>query len=183
MRTDLRALLKRKLPQRHQLRCGEALRVFGDRLHAPEIWHLNRRSCAGGLAFGVFLAWIPIPIQIITGAIGALWLRVNLPMVMVGVWITNPLTMAPAYLFAYRLGAWLLNHDPDREVAFEISLGWISATLVQIWQPLLLGCLTLAILSSVIGYWGMRLLWRLHLVRRWKERRSDRRTQATVNQL
>jgi uncharacterized protein (DUF2062 family) len=183
MGTDLRALLKNKLPQRHQLRCGKA--ALRDRLQAPEIWHLNRRSCAGGLAFGLFLAWIPIPIQIIAGAIGALCLRVNLPMVMIGVWITNPLTMAPAYLFAYRLGAWLLDRDLEYDIAFEISARWISATLVQIWQPLLLGCLILAILSSTIGYWGLRLLWRLHLVRRWKERRliRRRRTQATVNQM
>lgn len=180
---NLREIFRRNIPQQKHLHASESLRLFGQRLHDPDLWHLNRRSAAGGLALGLFLAWIPLPGQLVLGALGAMALRVNLPLTVVGVCLTNPLTMAPAFLFAYKLGSVLLQHAATHPVEFQFSWQWFSATLLQIWQPLLLGCLIMGAVSAVGGYFIVRLLWRMHLIRRWKERRARRRLRGSQSEL
>jgi uncharacterized protein (DUF2062 family) len=175
---NIREIFRRNIPQPKHLHASESLRLFGQRLHDPDLWHLNRRSAAGGLALGLFLAWIPIPGQLVLGALGAISLRVNLALTVVGVCLTNPLTMAPAFLFAYKLGAALLQHAATHPVEFQFSWKWFSASLLQIWEPLVLGCLIMGTLSAAVGYFAVRLLWRLHLIRRWKQRRSQRQLRA-----
>ena len=39
------------------------MRLFSNYLYDPNIWHVHRRSSAGGAAIGVFCAFIPLPIQ------------------------------------------------------------------------------------------------------------------------
>jgi hypothetical protein len=43
-----------------------------------------------------------------------------------------------------------------------------------VWQPFLLGSMLIATVSAAIGFFGIRGLWRWHVVRDW-ERRKDRR--------
>ena len=84
---------------------------LGQRLHDPEIWNLRRNSVAGGVSLGFFLAFIPLPIQMLIAAPIALMLRVNLPVTLASIWITNPITFAPMLLFAYKVGTWLTATD------------------------------------------------------------------------
>ena len=168
---SLRLFLKRFLPEPHRIRDHKHLRYFGNLLQDPNIWYLNRRSAAGGIATGLFCAFIPLPIHMIVAAAAAILLRVNLPLAVVFTWITNPFTFAPIFLFAYKMGSWLLQ-EPVRKIAFEVSLRWLQEIFVQIWQPLLLGCVILAVLASLAGYFAVSLLWRIILVRKWTKRRT-----------
>ena len=43
------------------------------------------------------------------------------------------------YFACYKFGAWLLG-EQSLPIRFEISWQWAMTTLVEIWQPLLLGC-------------------------------------------
>ncbi len=52
---------------------------------------------------------LPIPGQTILAVLGALLLRVNLPVAAISVWITNPITFAPIFYLAYKIGAALLD--------------------------------------------------------------------------
>ena len=52
---------------------------FGRHLHSPDLWHFGRRSVAGGVGLGLFLCFIPIPIQMMLAIPCAIVLRVNLP--------------------------------------------------------------------------------------------------------
>ncbi len=169
----MRSLIKRYLPARHTFQEHRYLRYFGALLHDPNLWHLTRRSSAGGVATGLFCAFIPLPIHMIVAAALSIFLRVNLPLAVILTWVTNPLTMAPIFIFAYELGAFLLS-KPAHSLAFEYSLHWLQEKLVYIWEPLLLGCFILATLSAVSGYIVVRLLWRLSSVRRWEERKNRR---------
>ncbi|ROR32656.1 DUF2062 domain-containing protein [Inmirania thermothiophila] len=165
-----RKLLRRYLPADEALRAHPHLRVLGARLHDPNLWHLNRRSVAGGLAVGLFVAFLPIVGQMPLAALVALLLRVNLPIAVVGVWLTNPLTMGPIFLFAYHVGAAILGTH-EAAVPFEVSFRWLGSELGAVWRPLLLGCLICGTVSSAAGYAGARILWRLHVLRAWRGRR------------
>lgn len=172
-------LIRRYLPTPRDLRAYASLRfALGDRLHDPDVWHLNRRSASGAVAIGLFVAWVPLPVQMVLAALLALLLRFNLPVSVIVVWVSNPLTMGPMYWFAWRLGAWLLE-APPAEVAFEPTFAWLTAEVGRIWQPLGLGCLLLGLASAGIGYAAVRLSWRYHVIRTLLARRRRRHARAS----
>ena len=170
----LRAFLKRVLPTRQHFQEHKHFQVLGDILHDPNIFHLTRYSAAGGVAVGLFLAFIPVPGQMLIAAVVAVLLRVNLPLSVALVWISNPVTIPPLMYIAYKIGAFMLQH-PHVKFHFEFTLQWFEQTFAEIWQPLLLGCLTLGIVSSLCGYLVVRLLWRLTIIRKWEERKRQLR--------
>lgn len=167
-------LIKRYLPDHKSLKEHKHLKHFGELLHDPNIWHLNRRSVSGAFVVGLFCAWIPVPFQMLLAAAGAIMFRVNLPASVALVWVTNPLTMPPMFYFAYKLGAWVLN-EPTHAFNFEPSFEWLMAELGLIWQPFLLGCFILSIISAVVGFITMRLFWRFHVFQYIKRRRLRRK--------
>lgn len=162
---------RRYLPRKSELHEQHSLRLaLGDLLHDPNIWHLNRRSVSGGFAVGLFVAWVPLPIQMISAAALAILFRVNLPLSVALVWITNPVTMGPMFWFAWRVGAYLLGVEAV-PMAFEPTLEWFTAGVVRIWLPLTFGCLLLGALSAALGFLVCRVLWRYHVIRHLLRRR------------
>jgi uncharacterized protein (DUF2062 family) len=135
---------------------------------------LNRRSVSGAFAMGLFNAFVPVPFQMVLSAAGAILCRVNLPISVGLVWITNPITMPPIFYFAYVVGTWILG-TPVREIEFAISIDWLKAELLLIWKPFLLGCFVCATVSATAGYLLMRGFWRFMVVKDWKARRLQRR--------
>lgn len=172
-------LIKRWIPDRAKLRSYRSLRVFGERLHDPNLWHLNRRSVAGGLALGVFVAFIPLPVQMLLAAALSLWLRVNLPLAVAAVWITNPLTMPPVFYASYKIGHWILNSWP-LNLILELSpsdhLLWKNLGMYA--GPLLLGSLFLGIVLALLTYGAVRFAWRLNVISQIR-RRKQRGRQGT----
>jgi uncharacterized protein len=163
--------LRKYLPDPHKITESKCLNIFGKLLHEPNLWHMNRKSVSMAFLVGLFFMWVPLPSQMVMAAGVAILLRCNLPISVALVWITNPLTMAPMFYGAYLLGNWMLGSPPS-EIQFEASFRWISQQMDAIWQPFLLGCFTLGVFSSITGYIGIRLLWRLHIVRYIKNKKQ-----------
>ncbi len=168
-----RKFLRRLLPTDRFFREHRHLRWLGTLLHDPNIFHLNRRSVSGAVSVGLFMAWMPIPTQMWVAAAIAIIVRVNLPIAVLGVWITNPLTITPMFLFATQLGAWLLG-QPINLLEFHLSWDWLQARAGEVWRPLLLGCTVLGVSGALLGNLLVRLLWRRHVIRAWQERRRRR---------
>lgn len=170
-----RRLLLRYLPRPARIKDVRQVRLFGSLLHDPKLVHLNRRSVAGAVAVGLFVAFIPLPVQMLLAALLAIALRVNLVIAVVLVWLSNPLTIPPMFYFGYVVGTWLLG-APVINTAFEPTFAWFWQRLNEIWQPLLLGSLLVGSVVSMAGYGAIHLFWRLHLIRRMRQRRLARRT-------
>lgn len=170
--------LKRLMPDHRAIREHKHLRIFGALLHDPNLFHLNRRSASGAFANGLFWAFIPMPFQMLPAALFAIFFRVNLPLSIALVWITNPITMPPIFYFCYKVGSWLLD-IPVHTLEAHFSVEWLRAELAVIWQPFLLGCLVVATVSSLLGYFGIRGLWRLHLIRHWQHKKRERELRKT----
>lgn len=169
-------LIKRYMPDHRTIRDHRHLRFFGTLLHDPNLFHLNRRSASGAFAVGLFVAFVPLPLQMLLAAAAAILFRVNLPISVVLVWLTNPITIPPMFYFAYLLGTWLLGTPAHVEQSsFELTHEWIKHELGGIWQPFLLGCFVAGSFSSLTGYFTIRGLWRLHLVRHYQERKLKRK--------
>jgi len=167
-----RKLLKRYLPKQKHVHEHKYLSMFGHRLRDPNLWHLNRYSVSGGTALGIFCAFLPMPMEMVPAALGAILFRVNLPVSILCVWVSNPLTWVPLYGPAYLLGAFLLG-EPAQPLE-SLTIEWAMQHLEALW----LGCLIFGSVFSALGYFIVRGLWRLHVVNSWKERRKKRRQKA-----
>ncbi|NOY66276.1 MAG: DUF2062 domain-containing protein [Gammaproteobacteria bacterium] len=165
--------LQKFMPDHDTIRNHKHLKIFGTLLHSPNLFHLNRRSVAGAFANGLFNAFIPVPFQMILAAAGAILFKVNLPLSIALVWVTNPLTMAPIFYGAYKIGAWLMGTEAG-DFHFELTTEWLMNGLAAIWQPFLLGCFVSGTVAAILGYLTIRLYWRYRIVREWRKRNKKR---------
>ncbi|NLS13041.1 DUF2062 domain-containing protein [Vibrio sp. SM6] len=164
-------LIKRFLPDHEAIKRQKALKVFGNVLYNPNLWSLNRRSASGAFAVGLFMAFVPLPSQMIMAAGLAILFGVNLPLSVALVWITNPITMPVIFYFTYKLGAFLMG-TPHQHFHFELSWEFLLNQMSHIGPPFLLGCTVCAFVAAALGYFGVRGLWRYSVVRSWRKRKS-----------
>lgn len=160
------------MPDPHTIRDHKSLQMFGKLLHDPNLWHLNRRSIAKAFAVGLFFMMMPVPFQMALAAGFAIIVRSNLPISVMLVWISNPVTMPPMFYFAYQFGAWVLQ-TPEVDFNFELSMDWLLNGMTAIWQPFLFGCVLIGAILSVTGYVTIRLLWRWSIVKKIQHRKKN----------
>ncbi|MEM7294399.1 MAG: DUF2062 domain-containing protein [Pseudomonadota bacterium] len=161
------------MPDQDTLRESRSLRLLGSIIHDARIWQFNRRTVANAFALGMFAMWVPVPMQMIIVAIFAIPCRANLPLGVALVWITNPVTIPPMFFGAYLFGTWILG-SPMVDIEFDLTVEWLLNGLGQIWEPFLLGCLLLGIISSATGYLLIRILWRWHIWQSLRKRAQRR---------
>lgn len=173
-------MIRKYLPSDESLREHTLLRPVRHLLQRPEIWHLHRRSVAGACFVGGFVAFIPLPLQMLIAAGFAIIGRVNLPISVALVWMTNPLTIPPMFYFAYSLGGWLLGIDPTIHGAGEMSWEWIREQAWLVLKPLLVGSLVCGWVTGLTLMVVARIAWRMHVVRRWRQRQESRHAKAAA---
>ncbi|ARN75843.1 DUF2062 domain-containing protein [Oceanicoccus sagamiensis] len=169
-----RKIIKRFVPDPDWVKEQQSLKFLGGLLHDPNLWHLNRHSVATATFIGFFVAFVPLPTQMIIAALLAMFLRANLPISVALVWITNPFTMAPIFYAAYKVGIAVTGTEAS-QFAFELSWEWLLNGLENNWQPFLLGCVICGLSVGLLASGLVRLAWRQHTISRWKERRSQRK--------
>lgn len=172
-----RRLFKKLSRQRHRLRTRWIMKpfdfVFGDAVY----WSLNRRSVTRAVALGCFIAFIPpfiphTPMAILLSIV----LRVNIPVTLAAIFITNPLTMVPLYYAAYWLGCHVLGLAPVTK-AMLLKAGphsWHALSAGPILKPFVLGCFILSICVAALAYVILGLSWHLALVYHFYRRKRLR---------
>lgn len=168
-----RKIMRRFMPNLARFKGTWVENVLGNLLHDPYLLHLNRRSVSLGVMIGLFWAFTPIPTQMIPAAICAWIFRANLPISMGLVWISNPFTIPPIFIACYWIGAWLLDLPPLTSTE-AINMEWIRHKLSQVWAPILVGSLTLSLVSSLIGFLLVRAWWISSVRANWAARRKAR---------
>lgn len=163
-------LLKKYMPDPERIRNMKALSFLGDRLHSPNLWHLNRRSVSRAFAIGLWAMYTPpLPWQQIMAGILAVYLEANVPIAVSLVWITNPLTWIPLYYIPYKLGLIVLGMDGFSFSEFSELFSVDKA--LELGTPLLLGCLILMHAGGLVGYFGIQYLWRRSVLHQLKLRK------------
>lgn len=165
-----RKRIQKLLPNPDVIMKSNIVTIFGPVLNDPSLWHINRRSCSGAFAVGLFFAFIPVPFQMILAAFFAILFRVNILISVPLVWITNPITIPPFFYFCYLVGVKVLGIETG-DFSIELSIDWWLNGLMAIWQPLLLGSLIVASTASFLGYTLIQLFWRYHLWQHLKNRK------------
>lgn len=178
-----RKLFKKYLPSHESVRDNRHIARFGGLLQHPNLWHLNRHSVAGGVAVGMFSGLVPGPFQMLTAALLAVPLRVNLPVALATTLYTNPLTIGPLYVLAYLFGRLIIGGEvaplsPPPEIAWSqplASLAAFVAWVVSMGTPLAVGLVALALTLAGLGYACVQTGWRAYVIRKWRKRRQLRR--------
>jgi len=172
----MRRYFRERLPDHNSILHQRWLYPVRHLLQHHNLWHLHRRSVAGGVAIGLFAGLIPGPLQMISAALLAVFFRVNLPVAAFTTLYTNPFTIVPLYLLAYEIGTWVSGSAKATVVPAFPDLHW-SSGFSQLWswlmllgKPLLIGLPVLAIGLAIIGYVAVRLIWRLYVVIKWRAR-------------
>jgi len=172
------------LPSHESIQQHRWIRPFGMWARHHNLWHLHRRSVAGGVAVGMFCGLIPGPLQMLGAALLAVLFRVNLPVAMFTTFYTNPFTILPLYWVAYQLGALITGQGASLTEAhfavpemnfdnwFTVMFGWI----VSLGKPFAIGLPLLALILALLGYIVVRLGWRLWVTRQWHARARRRQT-------
>lgn len=169
-----RHLVRKYLPTPEKIRNNRSLKFLGHALSDPNLWHINRHSLAGAAFNGVFCALLPMPFQMVLAAFLAMGFRWNLPLSIVLVWTTNPLTIIPVFTATWWVGATLLgldNNAPD-----TITLEWLLGQVI----PITFGSVLSGLVLGTLAYATVKLLWRYTVIRHWRQR--QRRRAARDNQ-
>lgn len=178
-----RKFFRRFLPDGDTVRASKYLAWCGSWLHQPNLWHLNRRSVAGGFAIGLFAGLVPGPLQMLTAALLAIPLRKNLPVALATTLYTNPFTIAPLYLLAYGYGRLLLGaggrpmevQPYDWDWAHSIDSAWaLMHWGLALGPPLGVGLLALALTLAALGYAAVKIGWRAYVLLKWRARARRR---------
>ena len=144
---------------------------------------MNRHSIAGGVAVGAFAGLIPGPLQMLGAALISSVLRVNLPVAVFTTLYTNPFTIVPLYIVAFKIGQFVTHSQNGALPYFDFdwqSGNWLAALpafghwFAALGTPLLVGLILLASLLAAVSYFMVQGLWRLHIVWQWRKRRQRR---------
>ena len=131
---------------------------------------------------GLFCGLIPGPLQMIFAVIFSVLLRVNLSVAVVTTLYTNPFTIVPLYLMAYKLGAWVTgahNGVATAKLSFPEMhwhnwMGELWAWLMMLGKPFLIGLPLLALSLAFCGYIAVRVMWRVAVIWKWRSRKRVR---------
>ena len=164
-----RVFLRKITPRSDTVRKHWALKPFGRFFGDPRLWSLQRRTVAPAFGAGLAICFVPLPIHIPLAALVAIFCRIHIPTIMVSLVAVNPLTIAPAYLLAYKVGVIVTRATPMR-MEFHMSWDWVQHGLGPMWKPFLIGCGLTGTLFGLLGYALLDILWRYSVRKRYRAR-------------
>ena len=161
--------INKLFPNMHAVREHRSLGLLQVWIDKENLWHINRHSISAGFAVGVFCAFIPLPFQMVIAALLAIPAGANIPVSVLLVWISNPITIGPLFYICYKVGSIILQTELT-DFSFEMNMDWLMQ-LGQLWAPLLVGCLVVGSSAAAISYATVKILWRIHIVTYWRQRK------------
>ncbi len=117
----------------------------------------TRKMISRGVVLGLFIAFIPMPMQMAAVLVFMPFFRFNVPIAIAMVWITNPFTMPPIYVIEYYTGSFLLGSKIGE---VYMNLEWFKDNLNNIFIPLYTGALFYSISSASLAYWAVTYFWK-----------------------
>lgn len=150
-----RKKLKKVLPSHEKIKEQKFLKIFGSFLHKKEIWSLSRKKVVAGVLIGIFVAALPMPLQMVLASLLAIMFNANLPISFTLIFISNPFTMPPLFYFEYKLGNLILKPENPIEFNFDSMYDNFDQIALSLWT----GALVLGVFSSVVCALVVNFLW------------------------
>lgn len=135
-----------------------------------ELLTVNRKMVSRAILVGMFIAMIPMPMQMLAVILVSPFFRFNVPIGVSLVWITNPFTMPVIYYVEYLTGNFLLGKEGVYDI--ELTMKWFSDNIENIFLPLYVGTAFYSVVLSVGGYYLINWLWIASVERAKKKRKK-----------
>jgi len=136
----------------------EKLREFIHKYNVPKHYlATNRKMISRGVFLGLFIAAIPMPMQMAAVLLFMPIFRFNVPVALAMCWLSNPFTMPAMYYAEYITGSFILGTKVGH---VEMTLDWFSANMDKIFIPLYTGTLVFSIVASTLGYLLVNFIWK-----------------------
>lgn len=171
----IKSTLQQFLQAKRRLLQHRAFDSIRHKIHSETLWHLNRRSLAGGLAAGLFAAFMPLPMQMLLAASLAILLQSNVPIAIIATWVSNPLTYAPIFYGNYKIGMLVLQFFAPTDAYTLEQQQSIFEHIQDVGAPFLMGSVLISCLAALLGYSFARLFWRFMTIRKLRRRQKKRR--------
>lgn len=137
------------------------------------LFSFQEQPLARGMAIGMFWMCMPMPFQMVPATLFCTLFSANLPMALLAVWISNPVTYLPIFYVQYEIGAMLFGGGVKDFSFGEFVSHYREAVDVagMIYYTILQGALVTGLVLSVLGYFLAFPLarylsrfskWRLH---------------------
>jgi uncharacterized protein (DUF2062 family) len=137
----------------------------------PEYLAGNRKMISRGVFLGLFIAFIPMPMQMAAVLLFIPFFRFNVPIALAMCWLSNPLTMPPMYYMEYLTGSYILGMEVTD---VQLSLEWFKDNLGDIFIPLYFGTAIYSIFGSLSAYWVVNHFWGKSVHKDKQKHRNDR---------
>jgi uncharacterized protein (DUF2062 family) len=173
----MRGWLKRITPAREQLERLWCLRALRNHVIERGCWHFRRASVVRAFALGLVIAFVPptpLPVHLTLCALLGVAFRLNLPVLVATVFLSNPLTWVPQIAVSVWVGSRLMGL-PLMPLIHGLNHHTILTQLGRLWAPLLLGALVMGAIAGALGYLLGQLAWRARVVWQLRERRARAR--------
>ena len=151
---------RNNIPTRETLSANSWLQPIASKILDPKLWRLQHEAVARGVAVGLFWAFVIPVAQIVVAVAHCTWWRANIPVAVAMTMVTNPFTIGFWLWLAYQLGVMVLgppaaSATPDgfAALAYVAEFGW----------PTIFGMGTFAVGGALVGYFGVKLVWRLRV--------------------
>jgi uncharacterized protein (DUF2062 family) len=161
-------------PDRSTLERHWCLKHFTAVMLDRRCWTFNRGSVSRSFALGLFIAFIPptpLPVHLVACALLGVYFRLNLPVLIATVFVSNPFTWVPQVAGSLWVGAKLLGLDLMPFLR-AISHHTLWADMGVLWPPLLLGALVLGLIAAASGYVLAQAAWRARVIYQLRRRRA-----------
>ncbi len=151
----------------------EKLKEFIKKYKIPaEYLSTNRRMVSRAVLLGLFIAFIPMPMQMAAVIAFMPFFRFNVPIGISMCWLSNPFTMPPMYYIEYLTGTFFLGIKAE---PVEMTLEWFSNNIDNIFIPLYTGTLFYSVFGSLAGYWAVNHFWKKSVHNDRSLHRDDRK--------
>jgi len=137
----------------------------------PEYLSTNRKMISRAVLIGLFIAFIPMPMQMALVLAIMPFFKFNVPLALAMCWLSNPLTMPAMYYVEYLTGSYLIGS----EIApVELTIEWFSEHMDDIFIPLYVGTFFFSSIGSSLAYWAINYFWHGSVHRDRKKHRHHR---------
>ena len=96
---------------------------FRHLLQDHSLWGIRRKTVVPAVAWGMFVALLPIPGHMLVAVLGSLVLRINIPIAALATLVVNPVTIGPigAILISPTCDTSRKVRDPNEPEAYRIT--------------------------------------------------------------
>ena len=137
---------------------GSKLDKFIKKYKLPkEYLSINRKSVSRAIFWGIFIAFIPMPFQMLAILAFTPFIKFNVPIAISMVWLSNPITMPFMYYIEYQTGSFLLGNPPLPDI--QLSIEWFKSHWDCIILPLYVGTIPYSMLISTLAYISINWCW------------------------